>query len=261
MIRTYIFNEVKNTWVEENENLLYYDICAFLDEENKIIYLWSGPKSTKDRYKKSVASLQDLISNFPNINFQINALASYIPSFVQEKLDIMLKDIKKEEEIEKYKFSKFTTIRFYFIFLLISISLPIISLINLSSFLSWNTSNNNFAVNADVYQKWYSFSNLLMGITLIVFILCLTIGIYEIEHQVIIFSLIGLIICIGIVLYLQQGVFIFLFQEGSTASTYLIKKEDLMLFFLLNLIGISIFEVPNILKFLVFIKTYRKYIF
>jgi hypothetical protein len=261
MIRSYIFNELKNIWVEESENLLYYDVCAFLDEENKIIYLWKGPKSNKEQYKKGVSSLRQLTSNFPNDNFQINALANYIPDFIKEKLDMMLTDMKREEEIAKYKFSKFFTIRIYLIFQIMIIFLPVFNLIYLSSYLSWETINSNFEVSADIYQIWHSIPRILTIITLIIFILSLIIGIYESEYQVIVFSLIGLIISIGIILYLQQGIFLFIFQEGSTSSTYLIKKEDLLLFFILNVIGISIFEVPHILKFFFFIKNYRKYIF
>ncbi|GAG89414.1 unnamed protein product, partial [marine sediment metagenome] len=42
----------------------------------------------------------------------------------------------------------------------------------------------------------------------------LNIGIIEIEYQVIIFSLLGVLVCSGLIIYLQQGLFLFLFQEG-----------------------------------------------
>ena len=93
------------------------------------------------------------------------------------------------------------------------------------------------------------------------FILNIIIGLYEMEAQVIIFSLMGLIICSGILLYLQQGIYLFLFQEGSTSTLYLIKIQDITLFYIIILSAIAIFELPNLLKLISFIRTYRKYIF
>ena len=61
MLKTYIFNEPNKRWVEENTSLLYHDLCAILDEERKIIYLWNGPKSSKERLNKGYKLLENLI--------------------------------------------------------------------------------------------------------------------------------------------------------------------------------------------------------
>jgi len=261
MLRTYIFDEIKNNWIEEESTLLLHSLCVFLDEDEKIIYLWKGPKSTKKRYKKGFESLRKLISSYPQTNFQLNVLANYIPSFIKEKLDMMLANVKQIEDMNRYKFTKIITIRLYFIFSLISISMSIFSAFTLSSSLSWSILGENFAISSFNYKNWLSISYVLILVSLIAFILSLIIGIYEIESQVIIFSLIGLIICTGIILYLQQGIYLFLFQDITTTSTYFIKREDIFLFLLINLTGISIFEIPNIFKLILFIKTYRRYIF
>lgn len=260
MIRTYIFDDIRNSWIEENENLLLYDVCAFLDEENEKIYLWKGSKTRKDKFHRGYNSISKIVSD-TNKNFHIITLKKEIPDFIRKKVEKMLENAINEEQFEKYKFSNFTTIRFYFLFLLIALILPLISVINLGSFLFWDINGNNFVVTARNYQAWLSFSYILMLLTLILFIFCLIIGIYEREDQVIIFSIIGLIVCIGIVIYLQEGIFLFLFQEGFTSSIYLIKKVDLIIFLILNIIGVTILEAPNFLKILFFIKTYRKYLF
>ncbi|MFX1356246.1 MAG: hypothetical protein ACFFA8_03095 [Promethearchaeota archaeon] len=260
MIRTYIFDDIRNNWIEENENLLLYDICAFLDEENEKIYLWKGSKTRKDKFQRSYKSISKIVSD-TNKNFQIITLKENLPDFVKKRVESMLENAIREEQFEKYKFSKFTTIRLYFLFLLIAIILPLISIINLSSFLFWDINGDNFVIAAKNYRSWLNISYILMVITLILFIFCLIIGIYESEDQVIIFSIIGLIVCIGIVIYLQEGIFLFLFQEGFTSSIYLVKKVDLIIFLILNIIGVTILEAPNFLKILFFIKTYRKYLF
>ena len=227
MLRSFIFNEIKNNWIEEDEYLFYHDLCAFLDEDNKIVYLWRGPKSTKVRYKKGYQLLNELISKDLRLKFQINVLAKYIPDNIKERLDKMLIAAKKQKEIGKYKFSKFTTIRLYSIFLIISITFPIISLLLLITCVFWPVSNGNYVVSAVIYQSWLFYPKILLIITLIMFILNMLIGLYEMETQVIIFSLTGLIICSGVLLYLQQGIYLFLFQEGSTSTSYIIKIQDI----------------------------------
>lgn len=261
MLRSFIFNEIKNNWIEEDEYLFYHDLCAFLDEDNKIVYLWRGPRSTKARYKKGYQLLNELISKDLRLKFQINVLAKYIPDNIKERLDKMLIAAKKQKEIGKYKFSKFTTIRLYSIFLIISITFPIISLLLLVTCVFWPVSNGNYVVSAVIYQSWLFYPKILLIITLIMFILNMLIGLYEMETQVIIFSLTGLIICSGVLLYLQQGIYLFLFQEGSTSTSYIIKIQDINLFYIITFSAITIFELPNLLKLISFIRTYRKYIF
>jgi len=259
MLRTYIFNESKSSWTEENQRLLLHDICVFLDESNKKIYIWNGPKSTKEKFKKGYELVGEILSNYPNLKLQLIVLKKDIPSNVENKLNSMLESVK-EEKIKALLFSRLITIRIYFIFLLSVIILPLISFINLSLSLLWPVSNENYEVSSELYKLWINTSKILMIITSILFILNIIIGIIEIENQVIIFSLAGLIISIGIVIYLNFGIFLFIFQEGSTLTDYFISQEDLFFFLFLNLITILIFEIPNVYKFVSFLKTYRNFI-
>jgi len=70
-----------------------------------------------------------------------------------------------------------------------------------------------------------------------------------------------LIICIGIVLYLNQGVYLFLFQKRSDSSFYIIAQADINWFFITILIAELIYLVPNFYKFIIFIIKYREYFF
>jgi len=87
------------------------------------------------------------------------------------------------------------------------------------------------------------------------------IGIIEIEYQVIIFSLLGVLVCSGLIIYLQQGLFLFLFQEGSSSSIYYIRQNDIVEFLIIIGMGILVFEIPNAIKLILFIKIYRKFVF
>ena len=260
MLRTFIYNEIKNNWIEEDEYLFFHDLCAFLDEDNKIIYLWKGPKSTKKRYRKAYHSLDELISNYKEPKFQINVLAKYIPHPIEQLLDKMLLAAKSQEERGRLKFSKFITIRLFLAFSLLAIMFSALSSFFLTSCLFWSRMGDNFITSSLIYHSWLFYQQMFMLITLIMFILNTIIGLYEMETQVIVFSLIGLIICSGIFIYLQQGIFLFLFQEGSSSTLYIIKINDIISFCIILLSAIAFFEILNLSKLISFIKTYRKYI-
>ncbi|MFX0135297.1 MAG: hypothetical protein ACFFDN_16755 [Candidatus Hodarchaeota archaeon] len=260
MLRTFIFDESKSQWIEEENRLLSHDICAILDEEKEIVYLWNGPKSNKVKFRQGYSQVKELISNFPELNIQLVMAKKNFPIEIQNKLESLLETIKLGDETV-LKFSRFTTIRIYSISIIATVFLPILSFLNLTTSLSWEVSNGNFQVNSIMYDTWIFNSKIITLITVILFSINMIIGIIENEHQVIIFSLNGLIISIGILLYLNQGTFLFLFQDGWTLTTYLILQKDIFIFLVLILTAILIFEIPNIYKLISFFKTYRKFIF
>lgn len=261
MLKTYIFDEANKKWIEEDKSLLYHDLCAILDEERNIIYLWNGPKSSQEKLKKGYGLLEKLMSYYPTINFQLLILKKKAPTHIQDRIDIMLEEIKHKNKKDYYKFSRFTTLRSYLIFLLVSIILPVISFVNLISSLLWTKIDTNFEIGAEAYNNWLLISFLLIVISLIFFSVMILIGIIENEYQVIVFSLLGVLVCGGLITYLQQGIFLFLFQEGSSSSIYYIRQNDVIEFLIINGLGIIVFEIPNVIKLISFIKIYRKFVF
>lgn len=259
MIKTFIFDENKSHWLEEEHHFLSHDICAILDEDKETIYLWSGSKSRKDKFRKGYKQIKELIANFSDLSIQIVMVKKNFPNEIQEKIDSLVESMKIGKK-KVLRFSRFTTIRIYSISILFAILLPILSFLYLSSSLTWSISNGLYQVNSTMYNSWIENSKFLIFITLMLFSINIVIGIIENENQVIIFSLNGLIISIGLILYLNQGIFLFLFQEGSTLTSYLILQTDIFIFLLVILIAILIFEVPNLYKLISFFKTYRKFI-
>jgi hypothetical protein len=260
MLRTFIFDESKSHWVEEEQRLLSQDICAILDEENVKLYLWNGPKSKKKKFRQAYKELKLLAANYPELNIQLILSKKNFPMPIQNKLDSFLDSMNLGKE-KNLKFSRFTTIRIYSISIIIATLLPILSFLNLTLSLFWENYLGNFEVNNIIYANWINFSKIITLVSLIFFSVNLLIGIIENENQVIIFSINSIIISIGLVIYLNQGVFLFLFQEGSTPTTYFILPRDIFIFLFLNLTALLIFEIPNIYKSLSFFKTYRKFIF
>jgi len=261
MLKTYIFDGTNKKWIEEDKSLLYHDLCAILDEERNIIYLWNGPKSSQEKLKKGYGLLETLMSYYPTINFKLSIIKKKIPSHVQDRIDIMLYKIKHEDKKDYYKFSRFTTLRLYLIFLLASIILPLLSFVNLVSSLSWTKIDADFEIGAEAYNSWLLIPFILIIVSLIFFSFMMIIGIIEIEYQVIIFSLLGVLVCSGLIIYLQQGLFLFLFQEGSSSSIYYIRQNDIVEFLIIIGMGILVFEIPNAIKLILFIKIYRKFVF
>ena len=259
-MKTFRFDDSKSQWVEEKEHLLSQDICIFLDDEQEIIYLWKGVKTSKKRFKKAYQQIKELMSNFPELNLHFMMVEENFPIQIQEKLDSMLEQAMKERS-SVLLFSRFITIRIYFISLLGAIIFPILNILNLSTSLLWTTSDGNYEVTNKIFHLWINYSKILIIITLICFLINLIIGIIEVENQAIVFSIAGLLVCVGLFIYLNFDIYLFLFQEGSTLTNYIILKRDILIFLLINIISISVFQMPNLYKFISFLKKYRKFIF
>ncbi|MFX1275743.1 MAG: hypothetical protein ACFFBP_07160 [Promethearchaeota archaeon] len=260
MLRTYIYQENENNWFEENKNLLLHDLAAFLDEDKKKLYIWNGPDSNKKRLERGYESMVELLSNYPDDSIQLTLLMDDIPKNIKVKLEEMLKNAKLELKTDKIHFTKLFTIRLYLIFSVLSIMLPLLSMVNLSNFILSPVSGNSLSIPITGYHNWLTISNIIMFITLTCYIITILIGIYERDEQVIIVSLVGIITCIGIILYLSQGIFLFKFQ-AQTEESYLILTQDLLIFFGLNIFALLVIEIPSFVKFCYFFYTYIDYIF
>ncbi|MBY9017316.1 MAG: hypothetical protein KGD66_00650 [Candidatus Lokiarchaeota archaeon] len=261
MLKTYIFNEVKNSWIEEEHVLLFHDLCVFLDVTQKKAFLWNGPKSTKDKLEKGKDSLINIFSSFQDSDLQLIILSKDLPSHIKSKLENMLETAQHEEDAEKYVFTKFITIRLYFVMSLISLILPTLMMLNLWGSLYWLQIGSNVSISSINFLNWINFAKIMVSFTLIALLINIGVSIYEYEITALINSLSGIIISIGMIVYLQQGIFLFLFQVGSTESLYLINFADLIRFLIITTICSCIFEIPNLAKLISFIKTYKTFIF
>ena len=165
------------------------------------------------------------------------------------------------EKKKALKLSRISSIRIYSISIITTVILSFIIFLNLSSCLFWAIFDGNYFVSSILYENWISYSKLLIIINLIFLFINGAIGIIERENQIIVFSINGIIISTGLFLFLNQGIFLFLFQDGSTFSYYLIMPKDIIIFLILTLTAILIFEIPNIYKLISFVTIYKKFIF
>ncbi len=259
MLRTYIFDEDKKAWLEE-ESLLLHDLCAILDEDKQNLYLWNGPKSSPERLEKGCNLIEKLLSNYPNLNLKLIKLQKKIPPQIKKKIDTMLASIESDDD-DFLQFTRLFSIKIFFISTLAIITLSALSLLNVmrhAELLDWN---GTIAIKPANYETWINITQYLIIITLILFVINLGIGILESEHQVIVFSSAGIIICIGIILYLNQGIYLFLFDERSSSSFYVIARSDVNWFFITILLAEIMYLVPSTYKLAIFVRKYREYIF
>ena len=261
MLKIFIYYEEQDKWVEEHSHLLYHDFAAFIDEDNKVVYLWNGPRCTRERSKKGSKAIYNIIYNYTEENFQIINLKKQIPPHVKSRLDEMLEVAEKEEQKADYHYSHFSTIRLHFFLTIISLILPIITLFILNSSLFWDSVGNTYIIYAEFYSNWLSCTYIFILICFILLIPQLILAVYEYDKSIIVFSATSIIICISLLIYLQQGIFLFQFQEISTPELYYINKIDIYLFLLLISSSIMLFEIPNIIKTINFFMTYKKFIF
>ena len=148
-----------------------------------------------------------------------------------------------------------------FCFSILTFILPLFSILNLLKFLSFPMASGITAIYSTDFSTIFTISSALTITTLLFFIFNVIIASYERDYKVAVLALTGVVTCIGIALYLSQGIYLFAFQPGWTATRYLILQIDLLAFFALNVFAVLLFEIPNLLKFISFVITYRRYIF
>ena len=259
MLKTYVYHPSSDVWIEEEHELLFHDVCAILDDNTKKIFLWNGPKSSKYSLEKGVKSLNNIISDFQD--FELVFLKNDIPNYIKEIINKLLESVERERNLEQYEFTHLISIRSYLSISLITLISIFIYLINLWSVISWPVSNVDIMIPADSYQQWLIFSRSLLLFIIIFMGILLGLSVYEYEVHSIILSIIGLIISISMIIYLQQGIFLFLFQPGSDSFTYLIKETDILFFLILLTSSTMLYLLPSTVKLIFFIKTYKEFIF
>jgi len=260
MLRTFIFNE-ENRWIEEEQILLLHDICAIINSNEMIIYIWTGPEIKKNKLKKAKEKLFKIISNYSEETWKIYEKEKDFPILVKTKIDSMLQITKENKEMGKLKYSRFSTIKLSFIFLIITSILTFISIFLILSLFFTPSIGDTYFISSSSYFLYLNIYRILTITTLIIFTLNSIISAFERDPGIFIFSLLGLIIDIGILVYINQGIFLFIHLEGSTEELFLILKTDFDIFIILNLIELLIVIVPNLYKLYNFYKTYKRYIF
>lgn len=261
MIRAYVFSEANQNWVEQ-QHLLYHDICAFLDEENKNIYLWSGPKSTSNKLNKGYHTIKTILTSYPPEEFKVIDLTrAKVPEQIQEKIDSMMQIVKMNEQERVQQFTRMNLIRMYYLLSIFGVIVPLVLLFNFIglSFLSWDA-NMNVQIPASVYSIWALVSKIIVIAMIVTFSLLLLISALETDIKAGVFALIALSASIGLMLYVAQDIYIYIFQIGSTTDLYLLSLSDLWTSIILVGTALAIIEVFTLYRLQDFHGVYKDFI-
>jgi hypothetical protein len=262
MLKIYTYNKQRNVWIQEDQVLLLHDVGAIVDEKNNILYIWKGPKAKKEKIKSAKETLDVLLSKYPIKDFNVKELVpDKLPEHIKLYLEELLDPIKTLRKSEKYKFSKLITLRAYLLLTILILGLIFLYLGILSSSLFWPIQNNTTRVSEAIYLNWVRILQITNFVIFLLLISQLVLGIFEKDPEVKLFSIVGLMISIGIMLYLNQGVFLFLFQNGNDPDIYEILFVDLLIFIIINYLVIMIIFLLSVYKLYKFIKTYREFLF
>lgn len=238
-MKTFIFDENLENWKEEDKNLLLHDLAIFLDEKNKILFLWTGPKSKKKKEELGLKSLSLIKEKYEG--FELKILKDDIPSEIHKQLMNLLRKYGKQE---RKTLERIIYLKLFIIFGLFGIFFLLIYSVSLLISLTWVSINGSFQIDALIYDGWILTSQILILISLLFFIGSQILSFIIKDLLSIIIAFIGVIISIGLLIYISQGIFLFIFQLGSTPTMYLISQNDLFIFLLTNLIGIIVLVIP-----------------
>lgn len=262
MLRTYTYNKNRDVWTQEDQVLLLHDVGAIIDEEKNMLYIWKGPKANKEKIKRAKETLDVLLSKYPIKNFNVKELeGEKLPEHIELYLEELLDPIKSLRKSEKYKFSKLITIRAYLLLNILILGLIGLYVAIISYSLFWPMQNNSVQVSEATYMSWI---RILQFTNLVIFLLLiskLVLGMFEKDPELRLYSIVGLMISVGIMLYLNQGVFLFLFQNGNNPDIYEILFVDLLVFIITNYLVIMIIFLLSVYKLYKFVKTYREFLF
>lgn len=260
MLKIFIYDEVKDRWIDESQILLFHDLAAIFDEEKHSIFLWKGNTLEQSKFQKGLDRLKALLTEMKLNTWKIINAENKFPTKVKRKLEEMLQATKQRKKEENLKFNHLLTIRLTFLFLLMAVVFTIISFINLIRVFFYPKANNTVQISASQYEVWLTLYQVFTILQVICIACNLIISIYEGDIELFIFSLISSIITIGILLYIRYDIFLFLNQRGSTYTLYLIPGKELTTFVLLNSMALSIIFASNSFKLYKFIFTYWNYI-
>ncbi len=239
----YILDLTKMQFIE-SESLYPHDIALLIDNEEKKIFFYSGSKSKEQEIKIGIDLASKTIDKFKMYEFVI--LGDVVPLKIQAQIDeIMIGDeiIVKVERTIPMQISIFFGIGS----LILSILIPILGF----SIFGWEMPEIIlYRVTALQFAKYF---DLLILISWILFgINCaqLICNIWSKKIYLVVCSVASTIISLGFVLYLNQRVLIFEFQEGSIESSiYIIQRLEIILFWiwiLLGSIGAFVFSLISV---------------
>lgn len=204
----------------ESENLFPHDVALLIDSDARKIYLYYGTKSTPDERILGKGLVSTLMTKYQTYNFEI--LDDVIPLKIQAEIDLLL-----GENIDVSRDKEPRTLSLWF-FLGLScgvILIHILNLINTIRVFGWPHELSSYLVAPDQFDSVFSSSILLAWIAIGVYGALISVSIFTKRILLITIAIVGCVISVGVLIYLQQREFIFGFAIQGTEDFEIVRLQ------------------------------------
>ncbi|MHA1746179.1 MAG: hypothetical protein ACTSWW_09270 [Promethearchaeota archaeon] len=199
----YILDKGKGDWME-SENLFPHDVALLIDSDARKIYLYYGTKSTPDEKILAKGLVSTLMTKYQTYNFEI--LDDVIPLKIQAEIDLLL-----GENIDVSRDKEPRTMSLWF-FLGLSCGVILIHVLNLFNTIrvfGWPHELSSYSVAPDQFYSVFSTSILLAWIAIGVYGALISVSFFTKRILLVTIAIVGCVISVGVLIYLQQRTFIF----------------------------------------------------
>ncbi len=235
----YVLDKSKMDWIE-SESLFLHDIALLIENTEKRVYMYSGPKSSKKEQEIGIDLAQNIIEKF---SYEFIILGTAVPLKIQAEIDLLLGD---NIDPRTYKEDRTLSMIFFSIFGLIGGIAFIGMFINQLRMIGWKIAPLVFGTSEGTFAALFEISIIFLWISMgflgaqVLFSL-LTKRIFLIFASVSVAA-----ISFGTYLYIDKGVFLFPEAPASIGRLELLFHFLWLAIALLILVGITVWSIMTI---------------
>lgn len=188
----------------ESDTLFPHDVALLIDSDARKIYLYYGTKTEADERVLGKGLVSSLMTKYQTYTFEI--LDDVIPLKIQAEIDLLLGeniDVSRDKEPRTMSL---------WIFLGLScgvILIHVLNLINTIRVFGWPHELSSYSVAPDQFDSVFSTSILLTWIAIGVYGALISVSVFTKRILLITIAIVGCVINVGLLIYLQQREFIF----------------------------------------------------
>lgn len=197
-IYCYILDKAKNDWIE-SDNLFLHDIALLIENTEKKVYFYKGPKSDKRDHAMGKELAQSVVQKF---GYSFIELGDVIPLKIQKEIDLLLGD-----NIDPRTYKEERTI-FMLIFVILGVigALFIFALfINNLRMFGWRKSLLVYGATSSDFEALFRISRILLYISIGFLIAHFVSALLTKRIFLIIASMVMIAVAVGAYFYILEG--------------------------------------------------------
>ncbi|MHA1672549.1 MAG: hypothetical protein ACTSYI_02890 [Promethearchaeota archaeon] len=236
----YVLDKSKLDWIE-SESLFLHDIALLIENTEKRVYMYSGPKSTKKEQEIGIKLAQNIIEKF---SYEFIILGTAVPLKIQSEIDLLLGD---NIDPRTYKEDRTLSMIFFSIFGMIGGIAFIGMFINQLRMIGWKVAPLVFGTSVETFSALFEISIFFLWISMGFFGAQFLVSLLTKRIFLIFASFSVAAISFGAYLYLDKGVFLFPDAPASIGRLELLFHFLWLAIALLILVGITVWSMMTII--------------